>query len=118
MNWLIDNWTFIVLFFAIIFVAYHVISGFIRLPREEQEKRISAFLLHAVTMAEKEFGSGTGRLKLSAVYRAFVAEFGWLARIYPYDRFESLVTEVLKEARIMWEQNFNVKQIVSGDTNE
>ena len=114
MTWLVENWTYIVLLGAVIMVCYVAITKFLSLPREEQEEKIAAFLLHAVTMAEKEFGSGTGRLKLSFVYNAFLEKFGWLALVFPYEKFEKLVDDVLEQARIMWEQNANIKQIVEG----
>lgn len=118
MSWIVENWSYIVLLGAVILVGYTAVAKFLALPRKDQEEKIAAFLLHAVTMAEKEFGSGTGRLKLSFVYNAFLEKFGWLALICPYEKFAALVEEVLKEARVLWEQNANIKQIVQGDTNE
>ena len=115
MNWIAENWTYIVLLGAMVAVSYAAITRFLSLPRKDQEERIRAFLVHSVTMAEKEFGSKTGKLKLSSVYNDFLVKFGWLALVFPYEKFERLVDDVLVEARKMWEQNDQIKQIIEGE---
>lgn len=57
--------------------------------------KIKSWLLWAVTQAEKEFGSGTGKLKLAFVYDMFIAKFPKLQIIVPYKLFSALVDEAL-----------------------
>ena len=42
------------------------------LPKEERTNIIKNWLLYAVAAAEKEFGSGTGKLKFAKVYNEFI----------------------------------------------
>ena len=70
--------------------------------------KIRSWLLWAVTQAEKEFGSGTGKLKLAFVYDMFIAKFPKLQIIVPFKLFSALVDqalavmkEMLKNERIL-----------------
>ena len=70
--------------------------------------KIRSWLLWAVTQAEKEFGSGTGKLKLAFVYDMFIAKFPKLQIIIPFKLFSALVDqaltvmkEMLKNERIL-----------------
>ena len=68
MDFMIDNCYIIAT--GIIFAAGGVLAVIPRqrLNQDERYKMIRGWLLQAVLIAEKEFGSGTGKLKLSAVY--------------------------------------------------
>ena len=57
--------------------------------------RIKSWLLWAVTEAEKDFGGGTGKLKLAFVYDMFMKKFPKLQVIVPYKLFTVLVDEAL-----------------------
>lgn len=63
--------------------------------------KIKSWLLWAVTQAEKEFGGGTGKLKLAFVYDMFIAKFPKLQAIVPYAMFSALVDEALVLMREM-----------------
>ena len=70
--------------------------------------KIRSWLLWAVTQAEKEFGSGTGKLKLAFVYDMFIAKFPKLQIVIPFKLFSALVDqaltvmkEMLKNERIL-----------------
>ena len=87
MKWIIENW-------YLIFVVIGAILGvikFIMLSKEEKLKKIQGWLLQAVILSEKEFGSDTGELKLSAVYDKFCGAFPTYAKALSYDTFSNQV---------------------------
>lgn len=63
--------------------------------------KVKAWLLWAVTIAEQDFGSGTGKLKLAKVYDMFIAKFPKLQAIIPYKLFCRLVDKALVLMREM-----------------
>lgn len=63
--------------------------------------KIRNWLLWAVIQAEKEFGGGTGKLKLAMVYDMFIAKFPKLQTIIPYTLYSALVDEALVVMREM-----------------
>ena len=63
--------------------------------------KVKSWLLWGVTTAEKEFGSGTGKLKLAMVYDMFIEKFPGLQAIIPYWLFSKLVDIALIEMREM-----------------
>ena len=74
--------------------------------------KVVEWLIYAVTEAEKELGSGTGQLKLRAVYDKFLAKFPKLSVIVPFGYFSHLVDLALEEMRKMLE-NPAVKSYVA-----
>ena len=63
--------------------------------------KVQSWLLWAVTQAEGEFGSGTGKLKLAMVYDLFIAKFPKLQAVIPYKLFSQLVDKSLDAMRDM-----------------
>lgn len=63
--------------------------------------KVQSWLLWAVTQAESEFGSGTGKLKLAMVYDMFIAKFPKLQAVIPYKLFSRLVDKSLEAMREM-----------------
>ena len=61
MQFLIDNWSSLLV--CILSIALIILSvlNFIRLPKNKQLEKVKQWLLIAVTEAEKVLGSGTGR---------------------------------------------------------
>ena len=57
---------------------------FLRQPKKEQEKKVKAWLLWAVTSAEQEMQGAPGRLKLRRVYDMFVQRFPAMALAVPW----------------------------------
>ena len=98
MKWIIDNWSLLVVLGII--VAYIFISG---------KKSIKEWLVYGVMMAEQEWGSGTGKLKLKEVYDAFVARYPVFAVILPFAVFSLWVDEALVEMRKIIESNLEIK---------
>ena len=63
---------------AVLAGAGYSVYVFVKRPHTEQLKSVKEWMLFAVTKAEKELGSGTGKLKLRYVYDMFIAKFPWL----------------------------------------
>lgn len=105
MEWIINNWELIVVAVALLAGLFAYVKRIICLSSEEQIARVKKWLLWAVTQAEKELGSGTGKLKLGEVYDMFVQRFPWVAKIVSFERFSALVDEVLEDMRDMLKQN-------------
>ena len=76
--------------------------------------KIRNWLLWAVIQAEKEFGGGTGKLKLAMVYDMFIAKFPKLQTIIPYALYSTLVDEALVVMREMLKNDKIVAFIEKG----
>ena len=68
---------------------------FVKLPWQTKVSKVKQWLLWAVVEAEKQLGSGTGKLKLRAVYDLFVERFPAVARAVSFDTFAGWVDEAL-----------------------
>lgn len=88
-----------VIFAGIVVLAMVTIAiiAFLRTPHKEQIEQLRKWLLQAVIMAEKLFGSKAGEAKLSFVYDRFVVRFPWMAKIIKFDKFAAIVDEALKD---------------------
>lgn len=115
LNWLIENWIMVFIVIALIGAVFTSAKKFICQSTEEQIARVKKWLLWAVTEAEKELGSGTGKLKLTSVYDMFVQRFPWVAKVITFERFSALVDEVLEDMRNMLKQNKAVAEYVENN---
>lgn len=113
MNTVIDNWALIVALVCIVVTVAVAITGFFNQPTKQQLAKVKEWLLYAVTMAEKELGGGTGKLKLRYVYDLFLSKFSWLARLITFEQFSVLVDEALEEMKRLLASNTSVQQLVS-----
>jgi hypothetical protein len=104
MEWIINNWSLIIVVLAVI--VYFIMSG---------KKSVMKWLLFAVTMAEQEMGGGTGKLKLAQVYQDFVATYPLFSKIVPFAVFSAWVDAVLDEMRHLLETNSEIKKFVEGE---
>lgn len=118
MQFISDNWYFIVLLVAAIAVGIVFAIRFLRSSKEEQMKKIREWLLYATTVAEKELGSGTGQLKLRYVYDMFASKFPWMAKIVSFENFSNLVDDVLDDMNKLLATNTAVSAYVNGSTTE
>lgn len=115
MNYIIDNWYIIfALTLVTIFVLYLVVK-FLNMPSSKQLNKVREWLLLAVTNAEKELGSGTGKLKLRYVYDMFLGKFPWIAKAITFEQFSYLVDDALDEMRELLATNKAVAQIVNNE---
>lgn len=99
MDWLINNWYYIVFFILVILICIYGCMT----------EKVKEWLKYAVTLAEKELGSGTGQLKLRQVYDWFVDTFPVFSKILPFAIFSKMVDGALEWLRIELEKNNNIK---------
>lgn len=88
------------------------IREFINLPSKDQIAKAKEWLLLAVIEAEKEFGGGTGAVKLRYVYDKFLDKFPTLARAISFEKFSILVNEALETMKKMLQENKALKLLV------
>ena len=115
MEFLVQNWFLIVALIAIIVVAITYVRKFVQLSPEEQKKNVRAWLLFAVSMAEKEFSeSGMGKIKLRSVYSQFLTLFPWLAKVISFAEFSLMVDEALEEMEQALKDNKGLSNFING----
>lgn len=112
MEFIIENWPVLVAAVAIVMAIIAAIVVFFTSGKQEQIQKVKEWLLYATTLAEKELGGGTGKLKLRSVYDMFVVKFPWLVRVISFDYFSELVDEALVEMRNLLDTNESVKEYV------
>lgn len=112
MDWIINYWPLLIAIIAVIVVVVYIIYTFIKRPTIEQLNKVKEWLLYAVTAAEKEFGSGTGQIKLRYVYDKFLTKFPHLTTIISFELFSNLVDEALVKFKEILETNTNIQKYV------
>lgn len=118
MNFIIEYWYIILAAIAALAVAIVACIRFFKTGSEEQINKVKEWLLYATTLAEKELGSGTGKLKLRYVYDMFVTKFTWLADIISFERFSELVDDVLVDMNELLKTNTAIKQYVTSEEGD
>lgn len=116
MNFFINNWYLIVAGAAVLAGVGYSAYVFVKRPHTEQLKSVKEWMLFAVTKAEKELGSGTGKLKLRYVYDMFIAKFPWLGKVVSFEIVSMMADDALEEMRAMLENNKAVKEYVNGSS--
>jgi hypothetical protein len=67
---------------------------------------LDKILFGLVTWAEREYGNGTGALKLSEVIQRFYPQIPAIARLFlSAEKVESIVDDALTAAKERWQQN-------------
>lgn len=115
MEFIFDNWFVFVALGALAGVAVYVAVKFFRLPSDAQLQNVRQWLLYAVTEAEAQLGSGTGKLKLRYVYDMFIGKFPAIAKVITFEQFSILVDDALEEMRDMLANNKAVAQLVNNE---
>lgn len=105
---MINNFAFWIVLFVICFALGMFLGKFVKKSREEKIQVVKNWLLYAVAMAEKELGSGTGRIKLGQVYEQFLLVFPQLQRFISFDMFAKLVDDVLIQFQELIEENVTI----------
>lgn len=113
-----NNWAAVLLLAWILIAVLVTLVWFMRLPREDQIAKVREWLLWAVTDAEREFGSGTGQIKLRSVYDMFVVRFPTVSKLISFEFFSNMVDEALVEMRKLIETNKAVQAYVSGKEDD
>lgn len=117
-NFITENWFLIVFaLVAIIFVTCSIIR-FIHMPTAKQIENLMEWLKIAVVEAEKQFQSGTGQLKLRAVYESAVIAFPWIAKYMTFEKFSQLVDIALVWMREQIEQNEKIREYIEGNEKD
>ena len=112
MDWLIHNWTLLVVLGAVVGVAAYYLNKFSSLPSEQQLQKVREWLLWAVIYTEKELGEGTGVAKLRFCYDLFIQRFPSLVAVISFDLFSKYVDEALVQMRKILETNKDVEAYV------
>ena len=107
-----------IILIAIIVVVLYGVYVFLRMPKDSQINQLREWLLYAVAKAEKELGSGTGKLKLRYVYDMFISKFNYLAKIISFEAFSILVDEALDIFRDLLEQNDSIAKYIGDNKQE
>lgn len=80
---------------------------------------INAMLLSFVTIAEKEFGAGTGALKKSQVVTAVYERLPSIMRLFISEATVSkLIDNAVKEAKVKWKENSRLAEIIGGEVTD
>lgn len=108
MDAIINNLGYIVAIIVIVLIViYGVMTG-----------KVKEWLRYAVTMAEKELGTGTGQLKLREVYDWFIDQFPVFSKLLPFPIFSKLVDDALDWMRDQMECNEKINEYVSCNCEE
>ncbi len=106
-DFILANWDFILLIAAAVAaVVYAVFKG---------NKSVVMKMLYAlVTEAEKNFGGGTGSLKLASVIEAIYPKLPTVIKMFVTDvMLQKWVEEALLLAKEAWEKNADIAQYIT-----
>lgn len=112
LNFVLANWDSILAVLGIITVLCIALI--------KQEKTVIFKILYAlVTEAEKNYGTGTGELKLASVLASLYEKLPpTVATIVPAKTLEKWVEEVLEQAKDKWKKNANVATYITPTVDE
>lgn len=117
-DFLANNWFYLVIIAAIIFVIARLIYQFFKDPSSIDLSKVQEWLLWAVMQAEKELGGGTGQLKLRYVYDMFIARFPAISKFLTFEAFSIMVDIALVKLNEMLQTNKKVQAYVYGVEQE
>jgi hypothetical protein len=104
-----ENWVLILVSMVIVIVGSSLL---IREP-----KRVREWLIWACAQAEMSLGSGTGALKLRAVYDMFILKFPIFSKIVPFSVFQEWTEDALVAFKSWLEENATKQSLFDGDDN-
>ena len=79
----------------------------------KQPKKVREWLVYAVTLAEKDLGGGTGKIKLRKVYDMFVDKYPIISFFVSFETFSKWVDVALDTMNEMLKDNKNLKAYIS-----
>lgn len=112
MKWILENWSVLVVIALLIFFGIKYLLYFASLGSDEQVKKIREWALAVVIEMEKQYGSKTGSLKLSAAYSLFFKSFPELVTIISFEQFSEIIDDALAQMRHLLETNKEVASYV------
>jgi hypothetical protein len=121
-NFLLENWTFIITILACGYLAFIKIKKWNSLSEEEKINTSLTILreqmLSYVAEAEQNFGSGTGTLKRSEVIKKVYEDYPILSNVIEQDQLilvlDKYIDESLVELRKLLEDNKEFKKLILG----
>lgn len=96
MTVLLGNWEIILFVILIVVAGVLALVRFLKTPSLNRQELILTWLIQAVVLAEKKFGSKTGKVKLSYVYHLFIEKFGIFGMFVSQETFEKLVDRAIR----------------------
>ena len=96
-NYLGDNWFFIVLIIDIIISFITFVVGFFKSSVDNKKEKIMAWLVFACEKAENELSSGSGKEKLNMVYNMFIEKFPFISKLVSFEKFSNWVEIILEK---------------------
>lgn len=119
MNFIIQNWPFLIIGLAVIIVGLKLLYNFIKNPSAQQLESIKQWAIYACAMAEASLGSGTGQLKMRATYDMFLNKFPALAKLVSFEKYQQIAEMALMEFKKMLKENPNVQELIlkEGESN-
>ena len=124
LRWVIENWDNVLVLLALTIALITGGAKFIikwkTMTNDERMAYIKRLLenlipiaVKLVTLAEQEYGSGTGALKRADVIDALYARIPDVWKPYVTEANLDVVLEAaLEKARILWEDNYAIKKLV------
>lgn len=110
-NFFVANWD-IILFVIVLLVV--LVYLWLRGGKSVVFKMLYAM----VTEAEKEYGDGTGALKLASVIEKIYLKLPMMVRLFvTADTLQKWVETVLQEAKKTWEQNNNIQNYIKSSND-
>lgn len=106
--------TMILSYLPYIIVLLTLIGGAIAFFKGER-KSLKDWLLYACSIAEKEFGSKTGQLKLKYVWSMACEQFKFLTTFLSFEKFSEMVDDCLIDFRHLIETNDSIAEYVRTD---
>ena len=82
---IISNWFILLVIAASVAAVMTFVTNWMQKPTKEQVNDLKEWLKYAVAEAEKALGSGTGQLKLRAVYDMAIRRFSWIKMIMSFE---------------------------------
>lgn len=102
-EFLVANWCAILMATVTIFIV-------IFLAVKGQTKALEGILFALVTQAEKEFGGGTGELKLATVIKWAYEKLPPWARVFiTVERLTNMINQAVETAKEKWDNNPAIK---------
>lgn len=100
---LVANWYAIIMTgLAVFLVIFLAVRG--------QTKSLEGILFALVTQAEKEFGGGTGELKLATVIKwAYEKMPTWARAFITVERLTNMINQAVETAKEKWDNNPAIK---------
>lgn len=108
LDFVLKNWDSVLVVLAVVAVVIVLIC-------RKEYALLDRIILVLVTEAEKQFGGGTGALKLAAVIDWIYPKIPAIIRIFiTEERLVSIIERVLDEAKRKWDANPSLSEYITG----